>query len=73
LEWQVSGKRYRDAANTQERGGYALANVQLGSRFAPDWSVFLRANNVLDKKYTLNYGYNTDGANFFVGVRYQPK
>ena len=31
-----------------------------------------RVNNLLDKKYTLNYGYNTDGANFFVGVRYAP-
>ena len=37
LEWQVSGKRYRDAANTQELGGYALVNVKLGYRFAPDW------------------------------------
>ncbi|MDR0440858.1 MAG: TonB-dependent receptor [Candidatus Accumulibacter sp.] len=72
LEWQVHGKRYRDAGNTRETGGYALVNLQGSYRFAPDWSVFVRANNLLDKKYTLNYGYNTDGANFFVGVRYAP-
>jgi vitamin B12 transporter len=72
LEWQVHGKRYRDANNTLEMGGYALVNLQASYRFAPDWSVFARANNLLDKKYTLNYGYNTDGANFFVGVRYAP-
>lgn len=72
LEWQIYGKRYRDDANTQTLGGYALVNLQAGYRFAPDWTVFARVNNLLDKKYTLNYGYNTDGANFFVGVRYAP-
>jgi vitamin B12 transporter len=72
LEWQLSDKRYQDQANTQALGGYALVNLQAGYRFAPDWSAFVRANNVFDKKYTFNYGYNTDGANFFVGVRYAP-
>jgi vitamin B12 transporter len=72
LEWQVHSRRFRDAANTQDLGGYALVNFQAGYRFAPDWSAFVRANNVFDKKYTLNYGFDTDGANFFVGVRYAP-
>jgi vitamin B12 transporter len=72
LEWQIHGRRYRDEANTQTLGGYALLNFQAGYRFAPDWTVFVRANNVLDKKYTLAYGYDTDGANFFVGLRYAP-
>ncbi|MDR2452317.1 MAG: TonB-dependent receptor [Candidatus Accumulibacter sp.] len=72
VEWQAHGRRYRNAANTLDQGGYALLNLQAGYRFAPDWTVFVRANNVLDKKYTLAYGYNTDGANFFVGVRYAP-
>jgi hypothetical protein len=35
-------------------------------------TAFVRANNVLDNKYALNDGYDTDGANFFVGVRYAP-
>jgi vitamin B12 transporter len=73
LEWQVNGKRYRDEANTQTLGGYALVNLQAGYRLAPDWTAFIRANNIFDKKYTLNYGFNTDGANFFAGIRYQPK
>jgi hypothetical protein len=29
-------------------------------------------NKVLDKNYTLNDGYDTDGANFFAGARYAP-
>jgi vitamin B12 transporter len=71
-EWQLHGKRYRNAANTQDLGGYGLLNLQAAYTFAPGWTAFVRANNVLDKKYTLNYGYNTDGANFFAGVRYSP-
>ncbi|MDR3300105.1 MAG: TonB-dependent receptor [Candidatus Accumulibacter sp.] len=73
LEWQLHSERYRNETNTQTLGGYALVNLQAGYRFAPGWSAFIRANNIFDKKYALNYGFNTDGANIFVGVRYQPK
>jgi vitamin B12 transporter len=73
VEWQVYSKRYTDRLNTQTLGGYGLVNLQAGYRFAPDWSVFARANNLFDKKYEFSRGYNTDGANFFVGIRYQPK
>jgi vitamin B12 transporter len=73
VEWQAHGKRYRNAANTLTLGGYGLVNLQAGYRFAPDWTVFARANNIFDKKYEFAYGYNTDGANFFVGIRYSPK
>jgi vitamin B12 transporter len=73
LEWQLYGKRYDNAANTRTLGGYALVNLQAGYRFAPDWSAFIRANNIFDKKYARAYGFNTEGANFFVGIRYQPK
>ncbi|MDR0441282.1 MAG: TonB-dependent receptor [Candidatus Accumulibacter sp.] len=72
LEWRLSGKRYDDRYR-QRLGGYALVNVSAGYRFAPDWTAFVRANNVFDKKYALAYGYDTEGANFFVGIRYQPK
>jgi vitamin B12 transporter len=73
VEWQVHSKRYTDRLNTQTLGGYGLVNVQAGYRFAPNWTVFARANNIFDKKYEFGRGYNTDGANFFVGIRYQPK
>jgi vitamin B12 transporter len=75
LEWQLHSKRHQHSQYDPRRelGGYALVNLQAGYRFAPDWSAFIRANNIFDKKYALNYGFNTEGANFFVGVRYQPK
>jgi vitamin B12 transporter len=72
LELQAHSKRYINTSYSREGGGYALLNLQAGYRFAPDWTAFIRANNVLDKKYTLIHGYNTDGANFFAGVRYSP-
>jgi vitamin B12 transporter len=73
LEWQANSRRYRDAANQQALGGYAIVNLQAGYRFAKDWSIFARANNLFDREYALNNGYNTDGANFFLGVRYSPR
>jgi vitamin B12 transporter len=73
LEWQANSKRYRDTANRQELSGYALVNLQAAYRFARDWAVFARANNIFDRKYTLNHGYNTDGANVFLSIRYAPR
>ncbi|MCX8145138.1 MAG: TonB-dependent receptor [Azovibrio sp.] len=73
IEWQASGKRYEDVDNTRKLAGYALVNVQLGYRLDKDWSVFARVNNLFDRDYVLNRDYATDGANFFVGVRYAPR
>jgi len=73
LEWQASSKRYQDVNNTQKLGGYALVNLQAGYRLDPDWSLFARVNNLFDRKYVLNQDYATDGANFFLGLRYAPK
>lgn len=72
-EWVGSGRRFSDTANTQRLGGYGLVNLQAAYRFARDWSVFARANNVFDKQYELARDYGTPGANVFVGVRYSPK
>ena len=69
----ASGMRYNDAANTQVLGGYGTANLFANYRVGGDWSVFARANNILDKKYMLIQDYATPGANLFVGVRYAPK
>ena len=74
----ASSVRYNNAANTIKLGGYALLNATVNYQFSKDWSVQARANNILDKQYTLgaDFGgefYNTPGANLFVNVRYQPQ
>ncbi|MGB7815359.1 MAG: TonB-dependent receptor [Methylotenera sp.] len=75
-----SSKRYEDVANKKPMGGYSLINLTAQYKINSDWSVQARANNVLDKDYTLainssfigDVPYNTPGANLFVNVRYQP-
>ena len=72
-ELLASGKRYNNVANTQELGGYGVVNLHANYRFAKDWSVFARANNIFDKDYVLVGNFATAGANVFVGVRYAPQ
>jgi len=79
----MSGKRYNDAANAIELGGYTLLNLTAKYNINPDWSINANANNVFDKKYALATtastfnltapDYNTDGANLFVSIRYSPR
>lgn len=73
VELNASSRRYDDAANAVELHGYGLLNAYAHYRFAPDWRLELRANNLLDKDYELARGYRTPGVNLFVGVRYAPR
>lgn len=76
-EWRTelyaSGGRFDTDANTTRLGGYSLLNLYGSYSPDRDWSVFARANNVLDKDYATVAGYETAGANVFFGVRYAPK
>jgi len=72
-EWQVVGKRYDDPANRVSLGGYGLVNLYVDYRLQPQWTLFVRANNVFDKEYETINDYATAGANVFVGIRYASK
>lgn len=76
-EWQLVGERYDNAANTKKLGGYGLLNVFADYRLDRAWTLFARANNLLNKNYVLSSGLNGDyataGASLFVGIRYQQK
>jgi vitamin B12 transporter len=71
-ELVAASARYDDAANTRRMGGYALVNLTASYALSKQWSLTLRADNVLDKRYELAAGYNTAGASVFGGVRYTP-
>jgi vitamin B12 transporter len=71
-ELVAASARYDDAANTRRMGGYALVNLTASYALSKQWSLTLRADNVLDKRYELAAGYNTAGASVFGGVRYAP-
>lgn len=69
----ATGARYNDTANTQKMGGFTLVNLDTRYALDRDWSLFARLNNAFAKRYELVRGFNTSGANLFVGVRYAPK
>ncbi|WP_298394488.1 TonB-dependent receptor [uncultured Azonexus sp.] len=69
-----SGKRYEYSGTTRvELDGYALTNLYAAYRFAPEWSIFARVNNLFDRDYILADTYATPGRNAFIGIRYSPK
>lgn len=72
----ASGKRYDDSANTRELSGYAVVNLTANYKLKPEWSLNVRANNILDKEYALAtlFGtpYNTPNSDVFIGLRWQP-
>ena len=72
MEWNGQGRRYDRIPNSvaNRMGGYGLLNAYVHYALAPDWSVEVRANNILDKDYELAQNYGTQGANAFVAVRY---
>lgn len=76
-EFMASSKRFENQANTKILEGYGLLNLTAQYSINNDWSLLLRGNNVLNKKYTLakdgDFDYNTPGANLFINVRYQPQ
>jgi vitamin B12 transporter len=69
---QLAGPRadYDDFGNLVTLGGYALLNAGCGWRLAPGWTVQLRLDNVLDRRYELASGYNTPRRSLTLATRY---
>lgn len=72
LDWLAVGRRYADAANTQEVAGYGVLNAALHYDIAQDWRVEARVDNLLAQPYQEVKGYNTAGRTLFVGLSYRP-
>lgn len=78
-KWRVGatvrgeGKRYTNSANTDSLPGYATVDLRADYRLAKSWTVGAKIGNVLDKQYETNRGYNQDGINSLVTVKYAPK
>ena len=69
-EVQASASRFDDAANVNRLGGYGLLNLYTTWRFTPDWSLLLRLDNALDKRYDLARNYGTAERSWFAALRY---
>ena len=69
-ETLFTSNRFDDIANTRILGGYSLMNLYGTYALSKDVSLIGRWNNVLNKDYSLAYGYNTPGSNVYVGLNY---
>ena len=72
IEWQASGDCYDDSANLKRLPGYLVVNLFAVWNATPEVAVEARINNMMDREYSTVLGYETAGANGFVGVRYTP-
>ena len=66
-------KRYTNAANTSALAGYGTLDLRADYQLAKNLSAGVKIGNVLDKQYQTNKGYNQDGLNTFVTLKYAPK
>jgi len=68
-------QRYTDTANTESKklSGYGTLDLRADYQVAKSWTVGAKLSNVLDKDYQTNNGYNQDGVNGLVTVKYAPK
>jgi vitamin B12 transporter len=72
VQWLVSGKRYDNAANTLELGGYSVVNVNLQHRMTQDWQLVTTVENIFDKNYQTARTYNSTPLTVFMGARWTP-
>ncbi|WP_158248805.1 TonB-dependent receptor domain-containing protein [Chromobacterium sinusclupearum] len=72
VEQQIASRRAGDPLNTEAKflHGYGITNVFADYRLAKNWTATARIDNLFDREYETNYGYNTGGLGAFIGVRY---
>lgn len=69
----AESKRFANANNMNELSGFATLGLRAEYKINKSWSVGVKANNLLDKEYELNRGFNQDGVNGMLTVHYKPK
>ena len=67
---RAESKRYTNAANTDTLGGYGTVDLRASYALNKDWTVAAKLANVLDKDYQTNKGYNQDGINGLITLKY---
>jgi vitamin B12 transporter len=70
-ELVASSARFDDAENQVPLGGYAIVNLGFEWPLDPRTTLFIRADNVLNRDYELAADFATGGARVFGGVRWR--
>jgi len=71
LAVKAQGRRHTNASNSQWLGGYSTVALNLGYRISQSLDANLRLDNLFDKGYRLNNGYNQDGRAWQLGFTYR--
>ncbi len=71
----AESERYDNPANTpaSRLSGYGTLDLRADYQMAKDWAIGAKVGNILDKKYQTAQGYNQDGINGLVTLKYAPK
>ena len=67
------GSRFDDAANSRPLAAFTTADAYADWRFARDFSLQAKLNNIADKQYETASGFNQPGRAFYLTLRWQPK
>jgi len=69
----AESKRFTNSDNSENLAGFATLALRTEYEVSKDFSIGLKVNNVLDKKHATNKGYNQDGTNGMLTLKYSPK
>ncbi|WP_198087938.1 TonB-dependent receptor domain-containing protein [Variovorax sp. E3] len=72
-EVQTSSKRYDDAANSVQLGGYTVLNLSASTQITRDLNLIARVDNVGNKDYQYARLYANAGRIAYVGLKWTPQ
>lgn len=70
LSVKSQGKRYTNTTNTESLGGYAIFDLRIGYRLSRQLETSFKMDNLFDRDYQLNKGYNQGGREWQLGLTY---
>jgi vitamin B12 transporter len=70
-EMVAATRRFDDAQNLRPMSGYGIVNLTVEWALSAATTLFVRADNVLDRHYELAADFSTGGARVFGGVRWR--
>lgn len=70
LSLKAQDKRFADAANDESLSGYATLGARVAWQLTPALKASLKVDNLFDRDYQLNDGYNQDGRNWQLSMTY---
>jgi vitamin B12 transporter len=68
----VSGRRFDDVANNRRLAGFTTVDLVGAYKINKDLTAQVKVANLFNEEYETVAGYNTDGANVFFSLSYQP-